>query len=586
LLDACDQLGMLVMDETRMMSSNPEGLAQFERLVRRDRNHPSVFLWSMGNEESEAATERGLRILTAMKRVAMEQDGSRLVTIAPLGGNNMNRFGFAACDVQGYNYADPAAERFHQANPKIPVIGTETVSAVATRGIYQIDKEHGYVSSYDPWTLTGRASAEGWWSFTSARPWLSGGFVWTGFDYRGEPSPYGWPNISSQYYYYQAWWGAKPVLHVFPHWNWPGLEGKDVMVWVHSNLEKVELFLNGKSLGAQEMQKDRHLAWRVSYAPGVLEARGFRGGQQVLTARRETTGPAAKLVLRADRQEMAADGEDVAMFAVEVQDAQGRVAPLADNQVAFKVAGSGRLIGVGNGRPSSLEPDHASTRKAFCGLCMGIVQAGRQGGSVTVEVTSAGLTPATVTIAAKAAKLRPAVAEWRRDVPVGPGISGLWRPVPPAVAVGGGGGFGMGADSLFTLHQDGNKLTGTVEGAGGGGDQPVPIEDGKVDGASVSFRAGTTTYTGTVEREELRVERSFAGGRGGGFGPGGAPTPPAGAIVPLGQAAGGAPPALGPPPDGSDPSNANTIAVLTGGAPGGGRRGQQTGPMVLRKAAK
>ena len=596
LLDACDRLGMLVMDETRMMSSNPEGLSQFEALVRRDRNHPSVFLWSMGNEEGEAATERGFRILTAMKRIATEQDGSRLVTIAPLGGNNMNRGGFAACDVQGYNYADPAAEKFHEASPKIPVIGTETVSAVATRGIYQIDREHGYVGSYDPWTTTGRASAEGWWSFTNARPWLSGGFVWTGFDYRGEPSPYGWPNISSQYgiidtcgfpkdtfYYYQAWWGPKPVLHVFPHWDWPGLEGKDVMVWVHSNLEKVELFLNGKSLGAQQMQKDRHLAWRVTYAPGVLEARGFRGGQQVLAAKRETTAPAAKLVLRADRQEIAADGEDVAMFAVEVQDAQGRVVPLADNRVDFKVAGCGRLIGVGNGQPSSLESDKGAARKAFCGLCMGIVQAARQAGSVTVEVTSPGLAPATVTITTKAAKLRPAVAEWRREIPAGAGITGLWRPAPQTVPAGGGFGMGAGTDSVFTLKQEGNKLTGTVEGAGGGGfgggggDQPVPIEDGKADGSSISFRAGMTTYNGTVERGELQLQRTFAGGRGGGFGPGGAVAPPAGAIVALGQSAGSTPPAVGPPPDGSDPSSGAFVG-------GGGRRGQQAGPLILRKA--
>jgi beta-galactosidase len=223
---------------------------------------------------------------------------------------------------------------------------------------------------------------------------------------------------------------------------------------------------------------------------------------------------------------------------------------------------------------------------------MGIVQAASQAGSVTVEVTSTGLTPALVTIAAKAAKLRAAVPEWRREIPVGPGITGLWRPVPPAVpAAGGGGFFGMGADSLFTLKQDGSKLTGTVEGAGGpggggGGDQPVAIEDGKVDGNNLSFRAGTTTYTGTVERDQLQLQRSFAGGRGGGFGAGGAPAPPAGAIVALGQAAGSAPPALGPPPDGSDPSNAAFIAAQTGGA-GGGRRGQQAaGPMVLRKAAK
>ena len=162
-------------------------------------------------------------------------------------------------------------------------------------------------------------------------------------------------------------------------------------------------------------------------------------------------------------------------------------------------------------------------------------------------MTSPGLTPATVTITAKAAKLRPAVPLWRREVPAGAGITGLWRPVPPAVPAGGGGfGMGGGADSLFTLKQDGSKLTGTVEGAGRrlrwrGGDQPVPVEDGKVDGSTVSFRAGTTTYSGTVERGELQLQRTFAGGRGGGFGPGGAPTPPAGAIVPLGQSAQRAP---------------------------------------------
>jgi beta-galactosidase len=214
---------------------------------------------------------------------------------------------------------------------------------------------------------------------------------------------------------------------------------------------------------------------------------------------------------------------------------------------------------------------------------MGIVQAARQAGSVTVEVTSRGLTPATVTIATKAAKFRPAVPLWHREVPAGAGITGLWRPVPPA-APAGGGGFGMAgaADTLFILKQEGSKLTGTVEGAGGGGfggggDQSVAIEDGKVDGSNVSFRAGMTTYSGTVERGELQLQRTFAGGRGGGFGPGGPPTPPAGAIVPLGQSAGSAPPAVGPPPDGSDPSSA---AFVNGG---GVRRGQQAGPLVLRK---
>ena len=197
LLDACDDLGMLVLDETRMMSSNPEGLSQFENLVRRDRNRPSVFMWSMGNEEAAANTERGALILTAMKEVAARLDGTRPVTIAPTGA--IGTGGLAVSDVIGYNYADPQAEVYHNGHPGKPVIGTETVSAVGTRGIYVTDYGKGYVASYDPYTTTGRASAEGWWSFCNARPWLAGGFVWTGFDYRGEPSPNGWPNISSQY---------------------------------------------------------------------------------------------------------------------------------------------------------------------------------------------------------------------------------------------------------------------------------------------------------------------------------------------------------------------------------------------------
>ena len=349
LLDACDQLGVLVFDETRMMSSNPEGLQQFQNLVRRDRNHPSVFMWSMGNEEGQANTPRGVLILTAMKDVATKNDGSRPVSIAPTGA--IGTGGLAVGDVVGYNYQDPEAAAFHKEHPERPVMGTETVSAVGTRGIYITDKSKGFVSSYDVYNTSGRASAEGWWSFCDANPWLSGGFIWTGFDYRGEPSPNGWPNISSQYgiidtcgfpkdsfYYYQSWWTTKPLLHLFPHWNWPGYEGKEIAVWVYSNLDKVELFVNGKSLGAQEVKKNGHVAWVATYAPGSIEARGFKDGKQVMTTRRDTTGPAAKLVLRADRESLSADGEDVAMFSVEVQDAKGRTVPITDNLVTFHVA--------------------------------------------------------------------------------------------------------------------------------------------------------------------------------------------------------------------------------------------------------
>jgi beta-galactosidase len=558
LLEACDELGMLVLDETRMMSSNPEGLSQFENVVRRDRNHPSVFMWSMANEERESGTEFGLRILTAMKRVAMEQDGSRPVTVAPFPFGALGQGGLAVCDVMGYNYADPAAEAYHKANPKVPVIGTETVSAVGTRGIYITDKTKGYVGSYDPYTTTGRASAEGWWRFCNARLWLSGGFVWTGFDYRGEPSPYEWPNTGSQYgvidtcgfpkdsfYYYQSWWTSKPVLHLFPHWNWPGFEGKEIAVWVHSNLDRVELFHNGQSLGAREMKKDSHLAWNVKYSPGTVEARGYKDGKQVMTARRDTTGPAAKLAITVDRAEIAADGEDVAMFGVEVHDAQGRLVPVTENEVRFRVTGAGKVIGVGNGDPTSHESDVATSRKAFSGMCMAIVQSAKSPGSIQVEATSSGLAPATATITAKVVRLRPQVAAWERPVPKGSGVTGLWRPGRSA----GGGGladamFG-GGDMVFTFRQEGNAITGSVEapsgffGDGGAGE----IKDGRIDGDNLSFRAGSTTYTGKVGGEQIELQRKI---------------PPLFERKESGEGASspaGAPrPAIGPPPDGTDPS--------------------------------
>jgi beta-galactosidase len=554
LLDACDELGMLVFDETRMMSSNPEGLSQFADLVRRDRNRPSVFMWSMGNEEGQANTERGVLILGAMKALAMEQDGSRPVSIAPTGA--IGTGGLSLCDVMGYNYMDPQAEAYHKAHPEKPMMGTETVSAVGTRGIYITDAKKGYVGSYDPYTTTGRASAEGWWSFCNSRPWMSGGFVWTGFDYRGEPSPNGWPNISSQYgiidtcgfpkdsfFYYQSWWTSKQVLHLFPHWNWPGLEGKEIAVWVYSNLDKVELFLNGESLGAKDVKKDSHVAWVVKYAPGSIETRGSKDGKQVMVTKRETTGAAAKLVLTADRSEVSADGEDVAMFAVEVQDGQGRVVPITDNEVTFKVTGAGKLIGVGNGDPTDQESDKGTTRKAFSGYCMGAVQVTKSSGAVTVEVTSPGLVTATATISAKSVELRPQVAVWEREIPTGAGITGLWRPAPAASGGSDLSAFVTGGGTMvFTLRQDGSNLTGTVEGAGGGffggTDAPIAIQEGKIDGTSVSFKAGNNTFSGSVKGGQIELERTI---------PIPFRMPPSPAEI-AGQ------PAVGPPPDGSDPS--------------------------------
>ncbi len=553
LLDACDRLGMLVFDETRMMSSNPEGLQQFENLIRRDRNHPSVFMWSMGNEEGQANTPKGALILTTMKALAKQHDGSRPVSIAPTGA--IGAGGLAVCDVAGYNYMDPQAEKFHNEHPGIPVMGTETVSAVGTRGIYITDRSKGFVNSFDPYTTTGRASAEGWWKFCNSRPWLSGGFVWTGFDYRGEPSPFQWPNISSQYgiidtcgfpkdsfYYYQSWWTAKPVLHLFPHWNWPGYEGKEIAVWVYSNLDKVELLVNGKSLGSKDVPKDSHVAWTVKYAPGAIEARGWKDGKQVMTTNRETTGPAAKLVIHSDREEISADGEDVVMFAVEVQDAQGRTVPITDNEVTFRVTGAGKLIGTGNGDPTDHASDKGAARKAFSGYCMGLVQSGKDAGKVTVEVSAPGLSPATAAVTAKSVQLRPQVAVWEREVPKGAGLSGLWRPVPPPPGPGSEmAAMFIGSNSVFTFRQEGGKLNGTVEGTGGffgGDDVPNPVIDGLVDGDRVAFKAGSSNFEGTVKGDRIELQRTI-------HIPWDIPAPPK-------EEPGR--PAIGPAPDGSDPS--------------------------------
>ncbi len=345
-------------------------------------------------------------------------------------------------------------------------------------------------------------------------------------------------------------------MHLFPHWNWPGLEGKEIAVWVYSNLDKVELLVNGQSLGMKEMKKDSHLAWNVKYAPGLIEARGFRADKLAMTAKRETTGAAAKLVMNADRREVNADGEDVTMFAVEVQDAQGRVVPITDNLVTFSVSGKGKLIGVGNGDPTDQESDKGTSRKAFSGLCMALIQSLKTAGSITVEATSPGLAPASVTIASKAVTLRPQVAVWAREVPAGSGLTGLWRPSPGAGAVSGLMAFLVGdGTTVYSLRQDGSNLTGSVEGIGGGffggSDAPIPITEGKVDGNSVSFKAANSTYTGTLKDGQLELLRKIEFGRW---------------LPRVSEEPAGSRPAVGPPPDGSDPSF-NLPAHLPPGIP-------------------
>ncbi len=400
LVAACDRMGMMVMCETRQMSASPEGLSQLANMVKRYRNSPSVILWSIGNEENQLQgpmAEQGARIGATMVRTCHELDPTRLVTAAV---NADNRKGVSnAVDVVGFNYHLDFPDAFHRDNPTRPIMASETSSAVSTRGEYETDWKRNVVDSYHgTYELP-----ELWWQFYAQREWAAGGFAWTGFDYRGEPSPFGWPSANSNFgivdlcgfpkdyfYYYKAWWTRAPVLHVFPHWNWPGREDSEIKVWVYSNLDEVELLVNGRSLGRQAVPPLGHLEWKAIYTPGAMEARGFKGGKRVLTERRETTGAPKAIRLRADRAAINADGEDVAIVTVDVLDDKGRAVPTANNRLAFRVSGPGQLIGVGNGNPNCLESDKGSTRSLFNGLAQLVVQASKSPGDIIVEAVGIG----------------------------------------------------------------------------------------------------------------------------------------------------------------------------------------------------
>jgi beta-galactosidase len=403
LLDACDRMGILVIDETRMMTSSEQGLDDLSTMIRRDRNHPSVILWSIGNEEPQQGTERGAHIARTMKARVRELDPTRGITAAMDGGYGEGIT--EVLDVIGFNYRDNRIDDFHAKFPKIPIIGTETASTVATRGEYVNDPARHIVQAYDteaPWWAN---TAEGWWPHFDAKPYIGGGFIWTGFDYRGEPTPYSaWPSISSQfgvldtcgfpkdnYYYYRAWWRPEPLLHLFPHWNWEGREGQTIPVWAYSNCDEVELFVNGRSMGRKAMARDRHVEWQVAYAPGRIEAYGYKAGKVVLKDARETAGPAARIVLSADRSALTADGCDCAVIRAEVVDARGRPVPRAANMVTFSVTGPAAVIGVGNGDPNCLEADKASKRSAFNGLCCAILQTQKAAGAIAVTASAGGL---------------------------------------------------------------------------------------------------------------------------------------------------------------------------------------------------
>lgn len=399
LLDLCDDLGMMMIVEQRINSTSEEALADLERTIRRDRNHPCVILWSLGNEEPHQATARGARINQDLKTVVHKLDPTRPTTFAMDQGwdKGVGR----VVDVLGFNYRTDQIEAYHGRHPEQPVYGSETGSTVATRGEYANDAARHVVRAYDtehPWWAT---TAEEWWTIVADRLYVAGGFVWTGFDYRGEPTPYAeFPSIGSQfgildscgfpkdnYYYYRAWWRPDlPLVHLLPHWTWSGREGQPIEVWAHGNTDEIELRLNGRSLGRKTMPRNRHLTWSVPYAPGRLEAIGYGQGRVVARDIRQTAGPPRRLELTLNRR-VAKAGETLIANA-RITDRRGETVPTAGDLLRFNVRG-GEVAGVGNGNPNSLEADQAQERHAFNGLAQALIRVGR--GPVEISVSSDGL---------------------------------------------------------------------------------------------------------------------------------------------------------------------------------------------------
>jgi beta-galactosidase len=446
LLELADRMGFIVMDEAFDIWKKEKNKFDYhldwdewhkrdlEDMVLRDRNHPSVIIWSIGNEVAEqwgGHPEAGI-ISKELVGIVKNLDRTRPITAACNFVSTDNTLITAGnLDLVGTNYAHAEMHKFPQMFPNRPLIYTETTSALASRGSYDLpadkikrwpakwdeplkDGNADYsCSAYDNCSTPWGSTHEETWKLIKKYDFISGMFIWTGWDYIGEPTPYPWPAISSYfgiidlagfpkdvYYMYQSEWTSKPMLHLVPHWNWK--QGETVDVWAYFNSDEVELFLNGKSLGTKRKSGDElHVSWRVPFEPGTLKAVSRRNGKLELTAEVATAGEPARLVLVPDRRTIKADGTDLSFVGVKVVDKNGLVVPQAENLVKFAVSGPGFIAGVDNGNQISHEGFKGSQRKAFHGMAMSIIQSNGKPGSITLKATADGLAPATVTIAAR-----------------------------------------------------------------------------------------------------------------------------------------------------------------------------------------
>ena len=421
LLDICDREGILVIDENRLTGINEEHLRLLERMIKRDRNHPSVILWSNGNEEwGMENTIQGTRIAAAMREYTHLLDPTRHSPIANAGGREMVK----GLHVVGFNYiVQNDVDNQKKNNPTWKIVGTEETTGCGTRGWYFKDEKYPgrMVSLNRTMEQNYENIIERGWKFYDERPWAAGLFYWTGFDYRGEPNPLSYPAHDSEFgildycgfpkdeaYYLKSWWTDEPVLHIFPHWNLQGHEGEEVEVWAYSNCDEVELTVNGKKLGRQPMPRNGHLKWKAVYQPGRVEATGYKNGRRILTKTIETTKAAAKVVLKADRQQIAADGQDMAIVNIELHDQKGRFVPNACPVLTFCLEGDANIIGCGNGDPSYLGSDHPDKQPchtfsipAFNGRAQVLIQSGKLPSTVTLKCTADGLKYGLLTITTK-----------------------------------------------------------------------------------------------------------------------------------------------------------------------------------------
>ncbi|MDO6518705.1 glycoside hydrolase family 2 TIM barrel-domain containing protein [Zobellia uliginosa] len=458
LLDLCDKMGFMVMDEAfdEWLESWPfgnkkkEGKAKYgyhlyfdewaekdlTELIKRDRNHPSIILWSVGNEIPDACFEEGTERLKVLMDVVREHDATRPITCGITHMHLANETGFASqLDVTGYNGGGGSAfmyEKDRETYPERKFLATEVPHTFQTRGVYQSQSWYRgknplggimkvpdlsneevfgevskyYSSSYDNAMV--RISARDSWRRTRDFPYMAGEFRWTGFDYLGE-SMFGWPaklfNFGvidmcgfpkDTYYFYQSQWTEAPMVHILPHWNWEGKEGVEIPVVAYSNCDSVELFLNGKSLGTKEMGDAMDLMWKVPYTPGTLMAKGIKDGKVVCEKVIVTADKPSKIELLADTDTVNANGQDVVHVEVNIRDKDNNFVPNASNEIKFTLTGEATILAVDNGDPKSEESFIGDTRKAFNGKCIIIVKTTKKQGEFTIKAESEGLQMATV----------------------------------------------------------------------------------------------------------------------------------------------------------------------------------------------